>query len=359
MSTEIVKGALMDARAQFAVAFGGDKDVANKYILGVLNTVMLNDKLMECDPISIRDAAITSAVLGVAIDARQYAYLIPYNKKAQFQMSYKGYVNVAKRDPDVDNVISNIVYDGDVFGVDLGANTLSHTLTMDSPLYGTTAGIKYVYALVRFKANTGRSMMFEVMTKKQIDEIRASSKAGAKLDKFGNPTIWEKHYGEMARKTAIKRLCKHAQLGDVARIDEVDNGIEEGKIINVTPEGELKVDQTQNNLRVERDKIIELINQTTDQVELDTLFLNHSEDIEELAANNLTTEINKLQKEKKEQFYAELVISLLDECDEIDDLDRVYNNHLEMVKHLKAAVRNSVVAHYCELKQFLTDREAA
>lgn len=352
---EIVKSTLFDARQHFAVAFKGDKENTDKYILGVFNTVILNDKLMQCSPDSIRDAAITSAVLGVAIDARQYAYLIPYNNKAQFQMSYKGYVHVAKRDPDVDNIWSNIVYEGDTFSIDLGANTISHIPNLENPFYGSPEHIKYVYAMVRFRSNTGRAQMFEVMTKKQIDGIRASSKAGGEVDKYGKPTIWASNYGEMGRKTAIKRLCKHAQLGDVARLDEVDNSIEQGKIINVTPSGELKVD---DSVREDKEAMLALIDACITQEQLNKVFSDNAEKMEELTATSASSEINKASKAKKDNFEADKIIDYLSGCEDLESLEKVYNNWERSLKGLTAASRNKVINYYCELKQTFTEMAA-
>lgn len=343
MSTELVKATLWKGRDTFALALGGSKEGAEKYILGVYNTVILNQDLIACTPESIRDAAITSAVLGVAIDAKQHAYLVPYGNKAQFQMSYKGYVSVAKRDPDVDHISSNIVYEGDTFRIDIGANTLSHMPDLESERYGKEGNIKYVYAIVRFKKNTGRDIIFEVMTKDQIDKIKNEAK---------QKHIWNKHYGEMARKTVIKRLCKHAQLGDVARLDEIDNSIEQGKIINVTPQGEVQVDDF---LLKERDNILALIHKAETQEQLDKIFQENSVKLEELTSNNLVGEISKLSKEKKEILYAESVARFLDKCEDIEGLDKVYNAHSVRINQLKAAIRNEVTEHYCDLKQTLMD----
>lgn len=353
--SDLVKSTLIEGRKSFALALGGNQEIADKYILGVYNTVILNDKLMECSPASIRDAAITSAVLGVPIDARHYAYLIPYNSKAQFQMSYKGYVHVAKRDPDVDNIWSNIVYEDDAFSIDIGDNKLSHVPNLESDKYGLVAHIKYIYAVVRFKTNTGRSHMFEVMTLKQIKEIRAISKSGGEKDKYGKPTIWESNFSEMGRKTVIKRLCKHAQLGDVSRVDEIDNSLENGKIINVTPQGELKVD---DSLRENRDKILSLISETESQEELDKVFQDNREKIEELINSSLSAEISKASKEKKDELYGDKIMSYLGDCEDISSLDRVYNNHKVGIDQLKAALRNEVTQYYTDLKQTLTDMAA-
>ena len=53
-----------------------------------------------------------------------------------------------------------------------------------------------------------------------------------------------------------------------------------------------------------------------------------------------------------------MVIDLLDNCEDSDGLDRVYNNHLERINQLKAALRNEVTEHYCGLKQTLMDMMA-
>lgn len=355
MSTELLKNTLMDARKEFAVAFNGDKEITNKYILSVLNTVTLNDNLQKCTPESIRDAAITSAVLGVNIDAHQYAYLIPYNGKAQFQMSYKGYINVAKRDKDVDNIWSNVVYEDDAFNIDLGSNIISHIPNLESAKYGLAQHIKYVYAVVRFKVDTHRTQMFEVMTKKQIDEIRAVSKSGGEKDKYGNPTIWARNYSEMARKTVIKRLCKHAQLGDVARFDEIDNGIEQGKIINVTPTGELRIDDA---LTINKNKILALIEAAKTIEEHEAIYIKYTSDIEELAANNMHSEVNKACKEKKEELYIEKVIECLQGCEDLDSLEKVYTAHQERINTCKASRRNGLLEIYCKLKQVFMEKDA-
>lgn len=344
--TELIKSTLLDDKKAFAVALGSTQEVANKYLLGVYNTIILNDELMKCTAESIRDAAITSAVLGIAIDARQYAYLVPYGKKAQFQLSYKGYVSVAKRDADVDNIQSNIVYQDDIFSIDVGANTLSHIPNLDSPIYGQELAIKYVYAVVRFRSNTGRAQMFEVMTKAQVDTIKGSAKQSF---------IWNKHYGEMARKTVIKRLCKHAQLGDVARFDEIDNSIEQGKIINVTPQGELLVN---DSIREDKEKMIELIKACVNQQQLDKIFLENCEKMEELISAGVSTEINKLAKAKKDEFDANKIMGLLSECEDLNGLEKVYNNWERSLKGLTAASRNDVVNHYCGLKQTFSDMAA-
>jgi len=357
---EQVKKDLYKNKRSFSVALRAEKDESkvNKYILGIYNTIQSNNKLLECSMESIKDAAITSACLDVPIDARNLAYLIPYKTKAQFQLSYKGYVYIAKNDPDVDNIQSIIVYDDDEFEIDLGSNIIIHKPNLESQGYGSNDNIRFVYAIVRFKENTGRSEIFEVMTKKQIDAIRSSSKAGGKTDKCGNLTIWEKHYGEMARKTAIKRLCKHAQLGDVARFDQIDNSIEDNKIINVTPDGSLLVEDL-NKDDEKTEEIIEAIKEAKDEQELTEVQQKYREVMEELFMYNMGAS-KKIRREvlsKSTELYMKSVYGYLEGCEDEEGLDKVFEAHEKRITLLKAKERNEVTEFYVEMKQKLIDRK--
>ncbi|EBQ9580483.1 recombination and repair protein RecT, partial [Salmonella enterica subsp. enterica serovar Weltevreden] len=59
--------------------------------------------------------------------------------------------------------------------------------------------VTHVYAVARLKDG---GTQFEVMTRKQIELVRAQSKAG-------NNGPWVTHWEEMAKKTAIRRLFKY------------------------------------------------------------------------------------------------------------------------------------------------------
>jgi phage RecT family recombinase len=350
---ELKKSLHKDKRV-FETALKCDEKAANKYLLGIYNTIVNNDKLQNCDIESIKNAAITSATLGVPVDANNYAYLIPYGNKVQLQMSYKGYVYVAKQDKDVDNISAVLVYPDDKFSVDLGNNSISHIPNLESGSYGDEELIRFVYAVVRFRQSTGRSQMFEVLTKKQVDEIRAGSKAGGEKDKWGKPTIWQKHYGEMARKTAIKRLCKHAQLGNVAVADQVDNAVHENKIINVTPEGELLVDDPDTKLK---NIIIEAVNSSSSTQELNDVQVKYQDDVQDLSLYNVAAskEVMKAMGKAADSLYIEDVTGCLEGCDDIESIDKVYSAHEPRINRLKATERNGVIEAYVNLKQHFID----
>lgn len=344
---KIIKELLYKNKKTFDVALRAENNevVVNNYILNIVNTLTLNPSLLNCTPESIQDAAITSATLGIPIDAQKLAYLIPYQGKAQFQLSYKGYVHIAKRDPEVDNIVSVIVYKDDKFEIDLGANTLLHIPNLESDSYGKDSAIKYVYALVRFRKDTGRENQFEVMTKAQIDAVRQASKSG---------NIWEKWYGEMARKTVIKRLCKHAQLGDTSRFDEVDNAIEENRIINVTPEGA----KCEDFLEADKTRILEEIEGCQNEEELREIGAKNSEKLEEIACYNMvfSKTLTKAFKDKQDNLFCEKIKFSLSDCEDDISLDKVYTAHEKRIEFLRAALRDDIIAHYVSLKNHFMDK---
>lgn len=353
-----VKSFLYKEKKSFETALNCSEAYANKYLQGVYNTIINNEKLQKCDLESIKNAAVTSATLGVPVDANNFAYLIPYNGKVQLQLSYKGYVYMAKQDSDVDNISAVLVYPEDEFSVDLGNNIITHIPKLDSESYGREHSIKFVYAIVRFKKDSGRSQMFEVMTKKQVDEIRASSKAGGQKDKHGKPTIWEKHYGEMARKTAIKRLCKHAQLGNIAQADQIDNAFEQNKIINVTPDNELLVESPDSEKVKE---IIEDVNNCHDLESFQGIQAKYQDTIQELMLYNVTCskEVTKAMGVKEDELYIDKVTSALENCEDDEGIDKVWQAHEKRINQLKAKDRNSVTEIYTDMKQFFIDENVA
>lgn len=339
-----MKKYLYDNKRTFHVALRADDEaVVNSYILGVYNTLVTHSELQKCTPESIRDAAITSATLGVPIDGRQYAYLVPYKGHVQFQLSYKGYVYLAKRDPDVDQIQSVIVYEEDDFSVDMGDNTITHIPNLDSQTYGQDSAIKYVYAIVRFKENTGRHRIFEVMTRKAIDDIRDNAK---------QDYIWSRHYGEMARKTVIKRLCKHAQLGDSHNIEVVDNAVDQGKIVNITPDG---VIEAEDFLAEDAKKIIAAIEGCEEHDALEEINEQYRDQIEEIICydSKLSKKIKSVWNKKSNELYSYKLQRAFEACTDLASLDKVYSAHEARIGTLPAKERNVLIEYYCVCKEGL------
>lgn len=164
-----------------------------------------NPKLQECDPVSFLAAMMESAQLGLEPNTPLgQAYLIPFNSKdgmkVQFQLGYKGLLELAQRSGKIKTLYAHEVRENDVFDIDYGLN---QTLTHKPLLKGSRGEVIGYYAVYHLDTG-GNSFVF--MTK---DEILDHAKKFSKTFKFGP---WQSDFDAMAKKTVIKQLLKYAPL---------------------------------------------------------------------------------------------------------------------------------------------------
>lgn len=112
-------------------------------------------------------------------------------------MDYKGLVELALRAGNVSNIHADKVCENDIFEVDRG-QIVKHTID-----YRKARGDAYAfYCLIRFKDGGEKA---EVMTREEVDSIRARSRAGQ-----SGP--WVTDYDEMGKKTVFRRCSKWITL---------------------------------------------------------------------------------------------------------------------------------------------------
>jgi len=153
-------------------------------------------KLAECTDKSLLGCLIQAAQLGLLPGgALGLMYFIPYGSEATPIIGYKGLRELALRSGLVDDLQAQVVYEKDTFDFAYGDTPhLVHKPSSDPE----PGNIVAFYALAWLKS--GRKP-FEVMWKRDVEKIRARSRAGS-----NGP--WVTDYVEMGRKTCIRRLCK-------------------------------------------------------------------------------------------------------------------------------------------------------
>ena len=168
--------------------------------LSALNTT---PKLRECTPMSFLAALMNAAQLGLEPNTPLgQAYLIPYNNKGvmecQFQIGYKGLIDLSYRNPQMQIISAQAVYENDVFEYELGLNPkLEHR-----PALEDRGEVRLFYGMFKL-VNGGYG--FEVMSKAAMDAYaREYSKA---FD-----SSFKNNYIGMAKKTVIKQALKYAPL---------------------------------------------------------------------------------------------------------------------------------------------------
>ena len=171
-----------------------------------LSAINNTPKLGECSQMSFLAALMNAAQLGLEPNTPLgQAYLIPFQNKGvlecQFQLGYKGLINLAYRNDQLQTIQAQCVYANDQFEYELGLEPkLNH-----KPCIGERGELVAVYAL--FKLQNG-GYGFEVMSKNDIDEhAKKYSKA---VNSSYSP--WKTAYSEMAMKTVVKKVLRFAPL---------------------------------------------------------------------------------------------------------------------------------------------------
>lgn len=172
----------------------------------VLSALSATPKLAECSPQSFLAAMMTAAQLGVEPNtALGQAYLLPYrnhgNMECQFQLGYKGLIDLAYRSGEVSVIQAHTVYENDVFEYELGMDPkLRHVPAK------TDRGEAVAYYAM-FKTKDG-GYGFEVMS---VDDVQRHAQRYSKS--YGNGSSpWRSNFDEMAKKTVLKRALKYAPL---------------------------------------------------------------------------------------------------------------------------------------------------
>ena len=171
----------------------------------VLTAISSNPKLQECTPTSFLGAMMTAAQLGVEPNTPLgQAYLIPYRNKGvmecQFQLGYKGMMDLAYRSGQISTIQSQVVYQNDEFDYSFGLEpTLRHV-----PAKSNRGEATHVYAVWRTKDGSGYG--FEVMS---MEDVRTHAQKYSKTFGFGP---WQSNFEEMAKKTVLKKALKYAPM---------------------------------------------------------------------------------------------------------------------------------------------------
>lgn len=172
-----------------------------------LSALSTNPQLCNTTPSSFLGAMMTAAQLGMEPNTPLgQAYLIPFKNKGvlecQFQLGYKGLIDLAYRSGEVSVIQAHTVYQEDEFQYELGLEPKLKHIPSQSADKGSPV---FFYAM--FKTKDG-GYGFEVMS---VEDVRAHAK---KYSQSFNSSYspWSKNFEEMAKKTVLKKALKYAPL---------------------------------------------------------------------------------------------------------------------------------------------------
>jgi len=189
-----------------------------------LTAITRTPKLQDCSQASLFKCLLDLSAAGLEPDGRR-AYLIPYGNECTLILSYMGMIELVRRSGDVVSIRSELVCENDEFTWENGK--IVHKVEWRKP----RGEIQAVYAEAVLRSGETQTA---TMTKDEVDAIRKRSRSGS-----SGP--WVTDYGEMAKKTSLRRLCKLLPLSpEVAEHIERDQDVREIEVVSV-PKATLKL----------------------------------------------------------------------------------------------------------------------
>ena len=179
------------------------KNRAPQFTTSLVTAINENAKLAECAPQSVVTAALNAASMDLPINQNLgFAYLIPYNNKGgsvcQFQMGYKGFIQLAQRSGYYKTINETEVREGELKGIDRLSGDVEFEWIEDDKVRNKSKIIGYV-AYIRLLSGFEKSLYWSV------EECEAHAKKFSKSYKFGSG-IWKDDFDSMAKKTVLKQL---------------------------------------------------------------------------------------------------------------------------------------------------------
>lgn len=216
-------GAMLEQRKQMIAQVLPRHIKADRLIKVALMAMNRQPELLNCTPASLFQSLMMAGQLGLEPDGvLGSAYLIPYGTNCTLIPGYRGLIDLARRSGQIKSIEAHLVRQGDKFECAFGLDPqLSHTPAFPGDeAYLKNENIIGAYAVAKL---VDGGEQFEVMSRAEIDAIRNRSKAS----KSGP---WVTDFGEMARKTVVRRLFKYLPVSvEMASALELDNRADEGQ----------------------------------------------------------------------------------------------------------------------------------
>jgi recombination protein RecT len=177
------------------------KDNAPAFISSIVELFSSDKYLQECDPNLVIMEAFKAATLKLPLNKQLgFSYLVPYKQggvqKPQFQIGYKGYIQLAMRTGQYRYINADVVYEGTVVKRDLltGKTEFSNDPTSEKAI-GYFAYIELL---------NGFSKTVYITREEIVSHAKRYSKSYSR-----ETSAWHSNFDEMAIKTALRRLLTH------------------------------------------------------------------------------------------------------------------------------------------------------
>ncbi|NQP65373.1 recombinase RecT [Streptococcus suis] len=233
----------------------------NEFVASLLSVVSNNNLLAKASNQSIMTAAMKAAVLNLPIEpSLGQAYIVPYGRDAQFQLGYKGLLQLAQRSGKYKSITSGVVYKSQF----VSYNPLFEDLEIDF----NQPQDEVVGYFAAFKLLNG----FEKVTYWTKEQAQAH---GKRFSKTFNNGPWKSDFDAMAQKTLLKQIISKygplsIEMQDAISADNDDSNYSSSEIKVAEPvNADQQLLDDLMSVDVETGEILEEVSELKDNGELD------------------------------------------------------------------------------------------
>ena len=195
----------------------------SRFVSSIISAVQVNPALQECTNPSILSAALLGESLKLSPSPQlgQY-YMVPFNnnkkgyKEAQFQLGYKGYIQLAIRSGQYKKLNVLAIKEGELVRFDPLNEEIEVNLIDDEEAREETETIGY-YAMFEYTNGFKKAMYW---SKKKMEAHALKYSKGYQAKK--GYTFWEKDFDAMAYKTMLRQLISKWGIMSIDMLSAMD-----------------------------------------------------------------------------------------------------------------------------------------
>lgn len=204
-------------------------DNCGSFLSSILTIANNSSRLRECNPNTILSAAGIAASLKLPVTpSLGFAYIVPYkvhgHYQAQFQIGWKGLVQLAQRSNQYRKLNSSRVYEGQIKEIDFVTGDIIRGEKISDQVVGYVAYMELINGF-------NKAIYMSVEELKQHAQKYSQSYA-YDVKKRSNSSVWSTNFDSMAKKTVLKQLLSKygimsidTRSTDMARALQADQSV--------------------------------------------------------------------------------------------------------------------------------------
>ena len=216
---------------------------ASSFISSILTIVRSNSRLQDCSPNSILSAAGIAAALKLPINpSLGFAFIVPYKNQAQFQLGYKGFIQLAMRSGQYRTLNSGAVREGQIEDIDFVTGEIIRGEKISDEIVGYCAYMELI--------NGFNKALYMSIDELQAHAEKYSQSFAYDIKSGRKSSVWSTNFDAMAKKTVLKKLLSNfgiisidQQSADLATALQADQAV-------ITDEGYRYIDNEHGEEKV-------------------------------------------------------------------------------------------------------------